>query len=73
MPPGADAVVMQEDTKVISEGSVLVMECVRPFEYVRFRGEDIQAGKQVIDKGKRLTPFDSVSYTHLTLPTTPYV
>ena len=58
MPPGADAVVMQEDTKVISGGSVLVMECVRPFEYVRFRGEDIQAGKQVIDKGKRLTPFD---------------
>ena len=58
MPPGADAVVMQEDTKVTSDRSVLVMECVRPFEYVRFRGEDIQAGKQVIDKGKRLTPFD---------------
>ena len=59
MPEGADAVVMQEDTSKDPEspGDILVMDPVRPFENVRFRGEDIKEGNLICEYGTRLSPF----------------
>ena len=44
MPAGANAVVMQEDTRV--DGSTVeITDGVKPFEHVRLRGEDVKAGE----------------------------
>jgi molybdopterin molybdotransferase len=57
MPPGADAVVMQEDTRVEPEepGLVLVLEPVEPGENVRRRGQDVERGARLVEAGDRLT------------------
>jgi molybdopterin molybdotransferase len=57
MPPGADAVVMQEDTRVAPEepGLVLVLEPVKRRENVRRRGGDIERGATVVEAGERLS------------------
>lgn len=55
MPCGADAVVMQEDTR--REGDiVMVCDRVRPFENIRLRGEDIRAGDRLAGEGDRVGP-----------------
>ena len=55
MPPGADAVVMQED--VVREGdTAMFREAVKPWENIRFRGEDVKMGTVVIKAGERVTP-----------------
>ncbi len=58
IPEGVDAVVMQEDTQ--SEGEdrdrVAVLDCVRPWENIRFRAEDVRLGGQVADAGDLVTP-----------------
>src|SRR5688572_11406104 len=38
LPPGADAVIMQEDTETISQESIRCLDRVRPWENVRFQG-----------------------------------
>jgi molybdopterin molybdotransferase len=57
MPPGADAVVMQEDTRVLPEeqGMVLVLDPVKPGENVRRRGEDVRRGAAVAEAGDHLS------------------
>jgi molybdopterin molybdotransferase len=57
LPDGADAVVMQEDTKVDSAApkEVMVLESVKPWENVRFQGEDIKRAATVAAKGDALT------------------
>lgn len=55
VPPGADAVVMQEDCT--AEGDeVLVRRTPRPGENVRRRGEDIGSGKEVLAAGIKMRP-----------------
>ena len=54
LPAGADAVVMQEDTRA-NGTEVLVLDAVKPWENVRFKGEDIKAGKTIAETGTRLT------------------
>jgi len=54
VPPGADAVVMQEDV-VRESDTAAFQEAVRPWENVRFRGEDVKAGSVVIKAGERVT------------------
>ncbi len=58
MPAGADAVVMQEDTQRASESSptVDVLDVVKPWENIRFAGEDVRANAPLLDAGTRLTP-----------------
>jgi molybdopterin molybdotransferase len=57
MPSGADAVVMQEDVQVgPEEGMVWFSEPVKPWENIRFRGEDIRAGVTLLEAGVRLRP-----------------
>lgn len=53
LPPGADAVVMQEEVRVEGE-QVFFTEPVRPFENVRFRGEDVRSGTVILRPGDRL-------------------
>ena len=67
IPPGADAVVMQEDCTAIEAGSgagssasasasVLVRVAPPPGQHIRRRGEDVTAGKVVLRAGTRLGP-----------------
>ena len=55
IPPGADAVVMQEDCEGVGHD---VRICVQPKagQWVRRRGEDVAAGAVVLHRGERLTP-----------------
>ncbi len=57
MPPGADAVVMQEDVRVdaADPAVVHVVDSVKPWENIRFRGEDVKSGSTLIEAGARLT------------------
>ncbi|MDP2265857.1 MAG: molybdopterin molybdenumtransferase MoeA, partial [Thiobacillus sp.] len=53
VPPGADAVLMQEDCTADGE-DVLVNKLPRPGENIRRAGEDIEAGAQILAAGMRL-------------------
>ena len=55
IPPGADAVVMQEDCAVV-DGGICIRLQPRPAQWIRRRGEDVAAGAVVIERGTRLTP-----------------
>ena len=53
LPEGADAVVMQEDTAPATDpSSIQVIEPVKPFENVRFRGEDLKRYDLLISRGQ---------------------
>lgn len=58
LPAGADAVVMQEDTQAdpADAGRILVREGVKPWENVRFRGEDIARDAVLVSPGTPLGP-----------------
>lgn len=53
IPHGADAVVMQEDTRQVGD-QVHILDSVRAWENVRFKGEDIRSGNVVLTAGRRL-------------------
>lgn len=55
LPRGADAVVMQEDTAAAGE-AILILDAVQPRENVRFRGEDVRAGRVLAPAGTEITP-----------------
>ena len=55
IPPGADAVVMQEQCEAL-DGQVRINEVPRAGQWVRRRGEDVQEGSTVLTHGQRLTP-----------------
>ena len=57
MPPGADAVVRQEDAQREGE-SVVVRVSPRPGEFVRPLGEDVRAGETVLSRGRLLGAAD---------------
>jgi molybdopterin molybdotransferase len=63
LPRGADAVVMQEDTKLDPQkgDEVLFLDAVKPWENVRFRGEDVKRGAIIASAG------DIVSVGHISL------
>ncbi|MEP6558864.1 MAG: molybdopterin molybdotransferase MoeA, partial [Burkholderiales bacterium] len=56
IPPGADAVVMQEDTAVAGEGRVRINVAAPPGQWIRRAGEDVTLGARVLARGDRLTP-----------------
>ena len=58
IPPGADAVVMQEHTKVDGD-QVTLQKMPRPGEWIRRIGADIKAGAEILPAGKRLHPQDT--------------
>jgi molybdopterin molybdotransferase len=57
LPPGANAVVMQEDTRVDANvpGEVLILTPVQPGENVRVRGEDVKHGALLAEAGEVLS------------------
>jgi molybdopterin molybdotransferase len=58
LPRGADAVVMQEDTKAATKGSeeVLFLDGAKPWENVRLQGEDVRKGVTLAKAGQPVTP-----------------
>jgi molybdopterin molybdotransferase len=57
VPPGADAVVMQEECTE-REGVITVAGDVVPGQNIRPRGQDIAEGATVLSRGRRLRPQD---------------
>ena len=61
IPPGADAVVMQEDCTTVTAGerapaTVRIQSAPHPGQWIRRRGEDIASGDVVLRQGTRLMP-----------------
>ncbi len=56
IPPGADAVVMQEDCELQPDGMVRIKTAPKPGQWIRRAGEDVTRGAVVLPKGERLTP-----------------
>ncbi|GMV48229.1 MAG: molybdopterin molybdenumtransferase MoeA [Pseudomonadota bacterium] len=64
VPPGADAVVMQEQCEALAAaapdagglGRVRVLVAPAPGQWIRRRGEDVRAAAVVLARGSRLTP-----------------
>lgn len=72
IPPGADAVVMQEDCTDLGNGSVCVNTVPSAAQWLRRAGEDITQGAVVLRKGELLTPASlglaaSIGLANLTL------
>ncbi len=57
LPPGADAVVMQERTEV-QDGAVTFWHVPQPGEAVRRAGREVAIGQRVLAAGQRLRPQD---------------
>ena len=58
IPPGADAVVMQEDCEVEGE-QVTIRNAPKPGEWIRRAASDIRKGGEILQAGKRLLPQDT--------------
>ena len=58
IPPGADAVLMQEDCSALDGAQVQVNAVPQPGQWVRRAGEDIALGAEVLASGTRLTPAE---------------
>ncbi|QWE15670.1 gephyrin-like molybdotransferase Glp [Polynucleobacter sp. AP-Sving-400A-A2] len=74
VPPGADAVVMQEDCSISEGASKQVQVNIAPTsgQWIRRRGEDLTAGKVALTAGTYLRPQElgvaaSAGLTHLTV------
>ncbi|WP_310609384.1 gephyrin-like molybdotransferase Glp [Limnohabitans sp.] len=58
IPPGADAVVMQEDCEVLEGEQVKINKAVPAGQWIRRSGEDVTRGARVLIQGTRLTPAE---------------
>jgi molybdopterin molybdotransferase len=58
IPPGADAVVMQEDCEALGVDQVTVNKAVLAGQWIRRSGEDVTRGAKVLTQGTRLTPAE---------------
>ena len=58
IPPGADAVVMQEDCEALEGDQVKVNKAVPVGQWIRRSGEDVTRGATVLSKGTRLSPAE---------------
>lgn len=57
IPPGADAVVMQEDVEVLPDGRIRI-PAMTAGENIRRAGQDIAVGARLFEAGRRLRPAD---------------
>ena len=58
IPPGADAVLMQEDCTALDGGQVRIDAVPQLRQWIRRAGEDIALGAEVLRAGTRLTPAE---------------
>ena len=56
IPPGADAVVMQEDTEAAGGEAVRILRVPAPGQWIRRSGEDVTRGAVVLQRGQRMDP-----------------
>lgn len=56
IPPGADAVVMQEEAEVAGEGLVRFRSAPPAGQHIRRAGEDVRRGAVVLARGHRMDP-----------------
>ena len=80
MPRGADAVVMQEDTRVNASqpDEVLICDSAKKGENVRRQGEDLRRGTTLLEKGADLTPaaiglLAATGVSHVSVATRPVI
>ena len=80
VPPGADAVVPQEDTEAVSGDvhGVRFLQVPRAGQFVRRAGEDVSRGAVVLARGSRLGPAElglaaSIGASHLDVVVRPRV
>jgi molybdopterin molybdotransferase len=55
VPPGADAIVMQEQTEA-ADADVVILHSPEPGEWITAQGADIRSGSVILPAGTRLTP-----------------
>src|SRR5437762_10775514 len=58
IPPGADAVVMQEHCEVRGD-EVLIKKAPKAGDWIRLAGSDVRKGGEILPAGKRLLPQDT--------------
>jgi len=58
IPPGADAVVMQEHVTA-EKGQITVGRAPKPGDWIRYVGSDVKKGAEILPAGKRLAPQDT--------------
>lgn len=58
IPPGADAVVMQEECEALEGQQIKVNKTVPAAQWIRRSGEDVTRGAKVLSQGTRLTPAE---------------
>ena len=78
LPPGADAVVMQEDCTPLEGGRVQVKVQPSLGQWIRRRGEDVARGSVVLGRGERFTPASlglaaSIGFARLSVARRPRV
>ena len=78
IPPGADAVLMQEDCEAVDEAHVRCRVVPTPGQWIRRSGEDVMRGATVLHRGDRLGPAAlglaaSIGLSHLEVAARPRV
>ena len=58
LPPGADAVVMVEQTQALDGQTIEIFKSVSPLDHVIQIGDDLRRGRPVLQAGRRLRPQD---------------
>lgn len=59
IPVGANAVIIQEDTRAAGDGRIRIETLPAPGENVRPAGQDIARGTAILEKGRRIRPQDA--------------
>jgi len=78
VPPGADAVLMQEDCEALDDGQVRCRVVPEAGQWIRRSGEDVMRGATVLHRGDRLGPAAlglaaSIGLSHLDVAARPRV
>ena len=81
VPPGADAIVMQEQTETVPDpetARVRFLTTPKPGQWIRRSGEDVKAGDTVLKRGQKLGPAElglaaSLGLAHLEVTARPKV
>lgn len=79
VPPGADAIVMQEQTEPTDRSDhIRCVNAVQPGQWIRREGEDVRLGDTVLKRGQKLGPAElglaaSLGLAHLQVATRPKV
>ena len=81
VPPGADAIVMQEQTETVPDpetARVRFLSTPKPGQWIRRSGEDVKAGDTVLKRGQKLGPAElglaaSLGLAHLEVTARPKV